>query len=101
MVTFNFENFPKVTVQDDQIPSQMENGSHQPPCWKAEGQGPHFVTTKFGKIMWVHSDIVNDKQWDSSQSKLKGKSYNVISLSQEDNMQYQLLSIVRGKKSLP
>ena len=32
MVTLNFENFPKVTVQDRQIPSQMENGSHQPIC---------------------------------------------------------------------
>ena len=84
MVTLNFENFLKVTVQDRLIPSQMENGSHQPICYKVGGQGPHSVTTKFGKIMWVHPDIANDKQWDSSQPKLKGKSCNVISLSQED-----------------
>ena len=32
MVTLNFENFLKVTVQDRLIPSQMENGSHQPIC---------------------------------------------------------------------
>jgi len=36
--------------------------------------------------MWVQSDIVNHKQWDLSQPKVKGKSYNVISLSQEDDI---------------
>jgi len=35
--------------------------------------------------MQVHPDIVNDKEWDSSQPKLKGQSYNVISLSHEDD----------------
>ena len=35
--------------------------------------------------MWIHPDIVDDKQWDSSQPKLKGKSCNVIFLSQEDD----------------
>ena len=31
-------------------------------------------------------DIVNDKQWDSSQPTIKGKSCNIISLAHEDDI---------------
>ena len=34
----------------------------------------------------MHSDIVNDKQLESSKPRLKDKSCNVISLSQEDDI---------------
>jgi len=46
---------------------------------KANGLIP--LTIKFREVMLVHPDIVNDKQWDLSQPKVKGKSCNVISLS--------------------
>jgi len=35
--------------------------------------------------MSVHPDIVKDEQWESGQPKLKGKSYNSISLAQDDD----------------
>ena len=51
---------------------------------KANGLIP--LTIKFREVMLVHPDIVNDKQWDLSQPKVKGKSYNVISLSWENDI---------------
>ena len=33
---------------------------------KQEAKGLMLLTTKSEKIMWVHSNIVNDKQWDLS-----------------------------------
>jgi len=38
--------------------------------------------------------FVNDKQWDLSQPKVKGKSCNIISLSQEDDIAPTTLSAV-------
>ena len=35
--------------------------------------------------MWVYPDIVNNEQWDSIRLKLKGKTYNVISLARDDD----------------
>jgi len=46
---------------------------------KAKGLIP--VMTKSGEIMWVHPDIVNDEQWESSKPKLKGKSCNAVSMA--------------------
>ena len=34
-----------------------------------EGKGLITLTTKSREVMWVHPDIVNDKQWDLSQPK--------------------------------
>jgi len=34
-----------------------------------EGKGLITLTTKSREVMWVHLDIVNDKQWDLSQPK--------------------------------
>ena len=44
--------------------------------------------------MWVHPDIFNDEQWESNQSKRKGKSCNMISfaLSEDDNIPINPLS---------
>ena len=35
--------------------------------------------------MWVHPDIVQDEQWETSKPKLKGKSYNVVFLATDDD----------------
>jgi len=35
-----------------------------------EAKGLIPLTTKSEKIMWMHSDIANDKQWDSSQGQI-------------------------------
>jgi len=51
---------------------------------KAKGLIP--MMTKSGKIMWVHPDIIEDEQWESSKPKLKGKSCNAISLAMDDNV---------------
>ena len=48
---------------------------------KQEAKGLASMATKSGKIMWVHQDIVEDKQWESSKPKLKGKSCNIVSLA--------------------
>jgi len=44
-----------------------------------------LLATKSEEIRWVHSNIVKDEQWESSQSKLKGKTCNVISFAQNDD----------------
>ena len=37
--------------------------------------------------MWVHPDLTQDEQWDSKESKSKGRSCNVMSiLPDDDNM---------------
>ena len=35
--------------------------------------------------MWVHLDIFNDEQFESSKPKLKGNSCNAISLATDDD----------------
>ena len=36
--------------------------------------------------MWAHPNILKDKQWETSQPKLKGKSCNIISLAVDDDI---------------
>ena len=38
--------------------------------------------------MWVHQDVINDKQWESNRPKCKGKSCNMISfaLNEDDSI---------------
>ena len=43
------------------------------------------MAMKIGEIMWVHSDLTKDEQWDSKKSKLKGISCNVDSVLPDDN----------------
>ena len=43
------------------------------------------MITKSGEIMSVHSDIVNNEQWETNKLKLKGKSCNTISLATDDD----------------
>jgi len=87
MVTLNFENFSKVVVQDGL--THIPKGKTEVTNSLAEEQkakGLILLTIKSGEIMSVHSNIVNDKQLDSSRPKLKGKSCNAITLSHEDGI---------------
>ena len=43
------------------------------------------MTTESGEIMWVHPDIVKDEQLEVKSPKLKGKTYNVVSLTADDD----------------
>jgi len=63
MVTLNFENFSKVTVQDGLTPilkGKMEISN--PLAEKQEAKGLISLTVKSEEIMWVRLDIVNDEQ---------------------------------------
>jgi len=49
--------------------------------------------------MWIHPDLVQDKQWDSKKSNSKGKSCNVISILPDDgNLTSASLSDSEGEK---
>jgi len=52
---------------------------------KQKAKGFVSMTTKSGEIMWVHTDIVKDEQWESNKFKLKGKSCNTVSLTKDDD----------------
>ena len=43
------------------------------------------MTIKSEEIMWIHPDIVQDEQWETSKYKFRGKSYNAISLATDDD----------------
>ena len=75
-----------MTVQDGLI--HVPKGRLEvtnPLAKKQEAKGLVPLTTKSGEIMWIHLDIVNDEQWESTRPKRKGKTYNVISLAQDDD----------------
>ena len=87
MVTINFGTFPKVTVLDGLAPSlKQDSKSSILLAEKQKAKGLIPLATKSGEIMLVHPGIVIDKQWESSQFKLKGKTCNVISLAQDDDL---------------
>jgi len=44
------------------------------------------MMTQSGEILWVHPYIVKDEQHESSKSKFKGKSSNVVSLAMDDDV---------------
>ena len=49
--------------------------------------------------MWIHPDLVQDKQWDSKKSNSKGKSCNVIFILPDDgNLTSASLSDSEGEK---
>jgi len=65
MVILNFENFLKVTIQDGLTPTpkgKMEVTNLL--AKKQKAKSLILLMTKSGEIIWVHPDIVNDKQWD-------------------------------------
>ena len=75
MVTFNFGTFPKMTVQNRLVPVHKARlDVINPMAEKQKAKGLIPITTKYGEIMWVHPDIIQDEQWETSKPKLKGKS---------------------------
>ena len=100
MVTLEFSKIPKVTVPDGTfpIPAPWLEVKH-PSAKTQENKGLVLLTLETGEIMWIHPDLVQDKQWDSKKSKSKGKSCNVVSiLSDDDNLTSASLSDSEGEK---
>jgi len=50
-----------------------------------ETKGLILITTESEEIMWVHSNIIKDEQWETNRPKLKGKSCNAISIAADDD----------------
>ena len=94
MVILEFGTMPKVTVPDGSPPipkARLE--VNNPSAKQQEAKGLVPLTLKTGKIMWVHPDLTQDKQWDSKKSKSKGKSCNIDSiLPDDDNIMIASLS---------
>ena len=85
-MTLNFGNFPKITVQDGLVPlSKARLDVINLMAEKQKDKGLILITTESGEIMWVHVDIINDEQWETSKSKLKGKSCNAFSFAADDD----------------
>ena len=51
---------------------------------KQKAKGLIQIMTESGEIMWVHPDFIQDKQWETSKPKLKGTSWNTVSLATDD-----------------
>jgi len=86
MVTLNFGTFPKMTVQDRLVPilkARLEVINPMVEQQKTKGLIP--ITIESGEIMWVHPDIVQDEQWETSKLKLKDKSCNAVSFATDDD----------------
>jgi len=87
MVTLNFRIFLRITIPDGlTLVPEARLEVINPLAEKQVAKGLIPLTTKSRKIMWVHPNIIKDEQWDLSQPRLKGKSCNVISLVQNDDM---------------
>ena len=86
MVTLEFSKTQKVTVPDGTYPIPAPRLKVKHPVAKTrENKGLIPLTLETGEIMWIHSDLVQDEQWDSKKSKSKGKSCNVISILPDDD----------------
>ena len=86
MMTLNFENFSKVTVQDGLIPvlkGRLE--VINPLAKKQEAKGLVPLTTKSREIMWMYRILSMTSNGSKCRPKLKGKTCNVISLAQNDD----------------
>ena len=72
MVTLNFRTFPKMTVQDGLVPvPKARLDIINPMAEKQKAKGLISMTIGSGKIMWVHPDIVQDEQWETSKPNSK------------------------------
>ena len=85
-MTIEFGKTPKVTVPDGSfsIP-ETRLKINDPSVKQQEIKGLVLLTLKIGEIMWIHSELAQDEQWDSKKSKSKGKSCNVISVLPDDD----------------
>ena len=86
IMTLEFDTMPKITDPDGSFPipkARLEinhlSGKYQ------ETKGLVPLTLKIGKIMWVHPDLAQDEQWDSKESKSKGRFYNIVSVLPDDD----------------
>ena len=85
-MTLNFGIFSRVAVLYGLIPVHKARLEViNPLAEKQDTKGLIPLTTKSEEIIWVHSNIVKDEQWELRQPKLKGKSCYVISLAQDDD----------------
>ena len=65
MVTFKFGSFPETIVQDGLTPIlKGEITVNDPTSEEKRSKGLVPMTLKTEEVMWVHPDIVSDKQWD-------------------------------------
>ena len=79
MVTLNFGTFLKTTVQDGLTPvPKARLNVVNPMTEKQKAKGLIPLTTKSGEIMWVHPNIVEDEQWESSKPKLKAQAQRQV-----------------------
>ena len=102
MVTLNFGTFSKTTVQNRLTPvPKARLDVINPMAEKQKVKGLIPTTIKFGEIMWVHSDIIEDEQWESNKPKLKSKSCNTISLATDDDAMTVGSLSAQKKRNLP
>jgi len=86
MMTLNFENFSKMTVQDGLIPILKERLEViNPLAEKQEVKGLVPLTTKSREIVWMYQILSMTSNGNKCRPKLKGKTCNVISLAQNDD----------------
>jgi len=86
MVTLEFSTLPKVTVPDGSpLVHKARLEISNPSAKQQEAKGLLLLSLKTGKIMSVHSDLAQDKQWNSKKPKSKRKSSNVVSVFPDDN----------------
>ena len=79
MVTLEFGKTPKVTVPDGSFPiPEARLKINHPSAKQQETKGLVPLTLKIGEVMWVHPDLAQEVQWDSKESKSKGRSCNVV-----------------------
>jgi len=72
-----------------------------PMAEQQKAKGLIQITTESGEIMWVHTYIIQDEQWETSKLKLKGKSCNIVSLA-TDNDSVTIVSLrAQKKRNLP
>ena len=63
MVTLNFGTIPKMMIQEGLVPvpkARLDVINRMTEKQKAKGL--ILMTTEYGEIMWVHPDIIKDKQ---------------------------------------
>ena len=100
MVTLNSGTFSKMTVQYGLVPAPKDRlDVINPMAEKQKAKSLIPMTMKSGEIMWVHLNIVQDEQWETSKPKIKGNSCKVVSLVTDNNsVTVTSLSDSKGEK---
>ena len=89
-----------MTVHDGLVPvPKARLDVINPMAEKQKAKGLISMTIRSEEIIWVHPDIVQDEQWETSKPKLKDKLSNVVSLTtDDDSMIVASLSDLKGEK---